>query len=234
MLGTIANSAAIIIGGLIGLLLTKGLKERYKVTVVQALGMAVLLVGLLISMGNLGRLPDDGIVIVIVCLAIGSVIGEWLDIEKGMENIGKFAEKKFAAKGNFSKGFVTASLLFCAGAMAITGAIESGLTGNNNVLYTKAIIDGIFSIIFTSSMGMGVIFSAVPVFIYQGAIALGAGFLRPILPDLVIYQMASIGGILVLGIGLNVLDIKKIKVGNMIPAVFIPVIYYGIKLIFNF
>jgi uncharacterized membrane protein YqgA involved in biofilm formation len=128
--------------------------------------------------------------------------------------------------GNFAQGFVTASLLFCVGAMAIVGSLEDGLTGDAGTLLAKSILDGVSAVIFAATMGIGVVFSAIPVFIYQGAITLLAGFIKPFLTDMVISQTSLVGSILIIGIGFNMLELKKFKVGNMLPAIFIPIIYY--------
>lgn len=224
MLGTIVNCLAIIAGGLVGLLFKNGIPDRYNQTVMQAVGLAVLLVGLKTA------IVSDDLLVIIISLAIGALVGEWIGIEGRLEQLGKFLEKKFSKGSNgFAQGFVTASLIYCVGSMAIVGSLESGLSGNHATLFAKSCLDGIVSIILSSSLGMGVLFSAVPVLLYQGSITLLATVLKPLLVPAVIAQMSGVGGLLILGIGMNMLREKKIKVGNMLPAIFIPLIWFVIQ-----
>lgn len=147
-----------------------------------------------------------------------------------MENLGIWIENKIGkGEGSVAKGFVTASLVYCVGAMAIVGALESGLTGNHETLYAKSLLDGISSIIFASTLGIGVVFSSVAVFLYQGLITITAGAIRYLLVDGVIQEMSAIGGLLIVGISFNILEIKKVHVANMLPAVFIPILYQLIE-----
>lgn len=227
MLGTLVNCVAIICGSLAGMLFKNGVPEKYNQTVMQAMGLAVILVGIKSALGC------DELLIIIVSLAIGSVLGELVGIESYLEKAGDFLETKFSKKSTgFSAGFVTASLMYCVGSMAIVGALESGLTGNHEILFAKACIDGIVGIILTTSLGIGVMFSAIPVLVYQGGITLLAGVLKPLLVPAVVSQMSGTGGLLILALGLNMLREKKIKVGNMLPAVFIPLGYYLIRQLF--
>lgn len=224
MLGTIVNCFAVIAGSLVGLLFRNGIPEKYNQTVMQAVSLSVILVGIKSAMGS-----DDLLIIIISC-AIGSLIGEWIGIEAYLKRLGNWLENRFANKSNgFSTGFVTASLIFCVGSMAIVGSLESGLMNKHDILFAKSALDGIVSIILTSSLGIGVIFSAVPILVYQGTITLMAGLLKPLLVPVVVSQMSATGGLLIVGIGLNMLREKKLKVGNMLPAIFIPLIYYFIK-----
>ena len=157
-------------------------------------------------------------------------MGELCKIEHRLENAGAWLEGKFSKKeGSFAVGFVTTSLLYCVGAMAIVGSLESGLTGNHSTLFAKSIIDGIVAIIFSSAMGIGVLFSSVSVLLYQGTITLAAAYVKPFLVPEVISQMSSVGGLLIVGLGINMLGEHKIKVGNMLPAVFIPVSYTHLR-----
>ncbi|AFM43542.1 uncharacterized membrane protein, possible Na+ channel or pump [Desulfosporosinus acidiphilus SJ4] len=191
-----------------------------KTTVIQGIGLVVLLIG-----GSMA-LQTKNTLIIIASLVLGGIVGEWIDIELRLENFGKWLESKFARKGEeteFTKAFVTASLIYCVGAMAIMGSLESGLKGNHNILFAKAMLDGISAVVFASSMGVGVILSALPVFIYQGAITLGAGLLQGVLSGQVISEMGATGGLLIVGIGLNILEIKQVKVGNLLPGIFIAI-----------
>jgi len=221
LLGTIVNTLAIIAGSLVGLIFRGGIPEKYNETVLQAVSLAVIMIGLR------GALKTDAVLIVIISLAIGSVIGEMIKIDDGLKWLGKCLEVKLAKeKTGIAKGFVTASLIFCVGSMAIVGSMESGLTGNHQTLYAKSALDGITSIIFASTFGIGVIFSAVTVFIYQGIITIMAFCIKPFLTTEVINQMSAVGGLLIMAIGFNMLNIVKIRIANMLPAVFMPLFYY--------
>ena len=221
MLGTIVNVITIIIGSLVGILLKKGIKDEYKETIMNGIGLAVLIIGIS------GGIKSNNTVLVIASIVLGSLIGEIIGIENKLDQLGNRMEKKFGkGDSNFSRGFVTASLVYCIGAMAIVGSLESGLSGNHETLFAISMLDGISAIIFASTLGIGVAFSAIPVFIYQGAITLLANSVKGILTPEVVLEMSAVGGILILAIGINILGIKKIKVGNMLPAIFIPIIYY--------
>ena len=190
----------------------------------QAISLAVLLIGLQ------GAFKTDQILLVIFSLAIGSVCGEFLGIEKRLEKMGQWLEIKFSKAGNgISTGFVTASLIFCVGSMAIVGSMESGLAGKYQTLYAKSVLDGIASIILTSTLGIGVIFSSISVLIYQGFITIMASSLRSFLTPEAINEMSAVGGLLIMAIGINLLEIKKIRVGNMLPAIFVPLLFFIIK-----
>lgn len=224
MIGTIVNSLAIIAGSLLGLFLKSGISERYREILMHGVSMAVILVGLK------SALVANQLLVVILCLVSGGVAGEFLQIEQHFENLGRFLEDKLAAHtGNttsFAKGFVTASLVYCVGSMAIVGSLESGLTGNHQTLFAKSILDGVISIVFASTMGIGVLFSSVAVFIYQGTITLFAFSMKAVLVPETIAQMTSVGGLLIMAIGLNSLKITSIRVGNFIPGIFLPLLWY--------
>jgi len=224
LLGTIVNTLSIIVGSLVGLLLRGGIPERYSQIMMHAIGLAVVLIGLKTA------LETPAILVVILSLAIGSILGEFLRIEDRLEQFGDWLGRRLSkdSKG-VAKGFVSTSLLYCVGAMAIVGAMESGLTGNHQTLYAKSILDGIGSVVFASTLGIGVLFSSVSVFVYQGFITLTASFLKQfLLPD-VVSQMSAVGGLLIMAIGISLLEIKKIKIGNMLPAIFIPLAYQMLK-----
>ncbi len=221
MTGTIVNVIAIIIGGFCGLLLKKGIPEDYKKTVMQALALAVMLIGIK------SALTDTNLLIIIISLAVGSVIGEFLGIENGLEKLGNWIENRFSSEsGSVAKGFVTASLVYCVGSMAIVGSFESGLTGNHQTLFAKSALDGISSVIFASSLGFGVILSCIPVLLYQGLLTLAAGWIKPYLIPEIVTQMSATGGLLIAAIGINLMGMATIRVGNMLPAIFIPLIVY--------
>ncbi len=224
MLGTIVNGLAIIAGSLLGLFFSKGIPEQYKEIILSAIGLSVILIGVK------SALVSDSLMVIIFSLILGALIGEGLKIEKKLADLGDFFESRIAAKSSdsssFSRGFVTASLVFCVGSMAIVGSLESGLTGNHQTLFAKSVLDGVTSIIFASTMGIGVMFSSVAVFLYQGIITLTAVFMKNILVTETIEQMTSVGGMLIVAIGFNMLKITTIRVGNLIPAIFLPLVYY--------
>ncbi|WP_026485733.1 DUF554 domain-containing protein [Caldanaerobius polysaccharolyticus] len=229
MLGTLVNVAAIVVGSAVGAFLKMGIPERYKSTIMQGLSLSVMIIGLS------NALKYNNLLLVIVSLVIGGIIGEAIGIEYLLNKLGDIVHSKMSNGSNssVSKGFVTASLIFCVGAMAIVGALKDGLEGDHSILYAKSMLDGIASIVFASTFGIGVLFSSVTVFIYQGFITLMASFLKDLLINPIIADMSAIGGVLIVGISLNMLDIKNIKVGNLLPAIFVPVVYQLIKLIFH-
>lgn len=227
MLGPAVNGLVIIICALVGKFLIKGMPQRFEEIIKKAIGLAIIYIGLS------GAMENQRVMLLIISMVAGSIIGEWINIDKGMNNIGKWAEKKMGfSDGNFSKGFVSASLLFCTGSMAIVGAMESGLQGNHEMLFAKSILDGVIAIVFTSTMGIGVLFSAVPVFLYEGAIALGAGFIKDWLTPEIITEMSAVGSLLIAALGFNFLELKEIKVANMIPAIFLPWLFIAIETAF--
>ncbi|WP_053955836.1 DUF554 domain-containing protein [Inediibacterium massiliense] len=227
MLGTIVNTFAIIGGSLLGLFFKGGIPKKYNETILKANGLSVILIGIM------GAVKTQNLLLLIFSMVIGSILGEFFNIEDNLDKLGKFIGNKLGdEEGGIAKGFVTSSLLFCVGSMAIVGSLESGLTGNHQTLFAKSVLDGITSIVFTSTLGIGVIFSAVSVFLYQGMITLLASYMKDVLTPEVIGEMSSIGGLLIMGLGLNLLEFKRIKVGNMLPAIFIPILYYIGKLIY--
>lgn len=234
MQGTIVNTLAILGGCILGVALRNGLSERFKNIIMQAIGLSVLFIGLTSAIGGLLK-PDAEPILFIVSMVIGGIIGEALDIEKRLDSFGRFIQSKIGnGEHNISQGFVTASLIFCVGTMAIIGSLESGLRKNHNMLYAKSVLDGITSIILTSSLGLGVFLSAVAVFVYQGAIVMFASVIEPYLTVDVVREMSIIGGILICGIGITILDLLKVKTANFLPAIFVPVAYYLLLIpIFN-
>lgn len=226
MLGTIVNAIAIIVGSLIGLKIKHGLKENYKNIIMQSIPLCVIFIGAASTLSGLSD-KNSNPILFIISLVIGGIIGEWLNIEGKLEYLGlKLQNKMKTTDNNIAKGFVTSTLIFCVGTMAILGALESGLKGNHNMLFAKAVLDGITSIILTSSMGIGVAFSAIAVFLYQGSIALFSSVIAPYISQDILREISIVGGILIFSIALTMLEIKKIKTGNLLPAIIIPVIYY--------
>lgn len=220
--GTIVNAAAIVVCALLGTFVIKNVPERFNEIIVKAVGLSVLFVGLS------GAFDNENVMLLIISMVLGSIIGEFIDIDGKMNKIGDLAEKKLGfGEGNFSKGFVTASILFCTGSMAIVGAMNSGLSLDHNMLYAKSILDGVIAVVFAGTMGIGVLFSAVPILLYEGGIAVIASFVGDFMTQQMITEMSAVGSLIIAGIGFNFLDIKQIKVANMIPAMFIPCVYFG-------
>lgn len=221
MLGTIVNCLTIIIGAFIGLFFKESINKKVSDTIMSGLALCVIYIGIS------GAIKGNNTIIMIISIAIGGFIGEIIDIDKKIENLGRKIEKRFNKNGekiSVAQGFVTATLLFCVGAMAIVGSLESGLNNNHSTLYAKSVLDGISSIIFASTLGIGVMLSAIVVFIYQGSITLVASFLSVLLSDTAINNMTAVGSLLIIGLGLNMLGISKIKVSNLLPAVLISVV----------
>lgn len=220
MLGTIVNAAAILIGGAIGLLLKKGIPERVSGGIMQGLGLVVIYIGIS------GMLKGQNPLIATISIVVGGAIGMILDFDGRFNRFVNGLEQKLAAKDDgsrFSEAFITTTLLYCVGAMAVVGSLNSGLTGNHEVLFTKSILDGVSAVIFASTLGAGVLLSAVPLFFYQGAITLAAQFLAPVLSDAAVAEMTCVGSLLILAIGLNLLKVTKIKVLDFILAIFLPI-----------
>ncbi|MBM7624317.1 DUF554 domain-containing protein [Sporohalobacter salinus] len=219
MKGTIVNTTAIIIGSSLGLILGHRVSESLKETVMQGLSLAVFLIG-----GQMA-LETNNIPIIILSLLLGGIIGEILGIETRLNNIGDWLEDKVSSEdGNVTEAFVRTTLIYCVGAMAIMGAIQDGLTGDPSTLYAKSMLDGFSSIAFASTMGVGVVFSSLAVFIYQGSITLLASSVQTVLTPKIIAEMTATGGLLIVAISVNILEIAKIKVGNLLPSIFVAVL----------
>jgi uncharacterized protein len=227
LLGTIVNGICIIIGTLLGVFLHR-IPENMKGTVMKAIGLAVVVLGL--QMG----LKSENFLIVIISLALGAAWGEWMNLEDKLNALGAWLEKKIGSKKetSISQGFVTATLIFVIGAMAVIGALDSGIRGDHDVLYTKSIIDGFTSLILTTTLGIGVMFSAVPVMLYQGLIALFATQIHQWVPqelmDAYIVEMTATGGIMIFAIGLNLIGITKIRVANLLPGILVVAMVVGV------
>ncbi len=237
--GTIINTLAILAGSAVGLLLawlarhgshllpsgSAALGQRLQAIIMQGIALCVLFIGIT------GSLQGGNTLVAILSMVLGAVIGELLDLDRRMQALGDWVQRKTAHlvhspddSPSISDGFVTASLLFCVGAMSIVGALENGLTGGYDTLKAKSVLDGITSIVFASSLGIGVAFSAAAVFLYQGVISLAAAFLSPFLGDVVIAEMTCVGSLLIVGLALNLLGLPKIKVMNLVPAIFLPIL----------
>ncbi len=220
MLGAIVNTLTVLIGGALGLLLKKGISERFSDIIMKGIALCVLFIGIS------GSLTGSNIIISIVCIVLGGLIGEAIGLEAGVTKIGDKLQEKFSkgdGQSSISKGFVTASLVFCVGAMTIVGALQSGIEGDHSTQFTKAILDGIGAIVFASSLGAGVLLSAGTVLVIQGGITLLAQWIAPLLTDVIIAQMTNIGSILIMGLALNMLGLTKLKVMNYVPAIILPI-----------
>lgn len=219
--GTIVNAAAIVAGSIFGILLGKFVPERLRSAVEKGVALCVLYIGVD------GMLAGEKTLVAILSIVLGALIGEGLRLDDRVHQFGDWVERRLGgkeAKTSVSEGFISASLLFCVGAMAIMGALDSGLTLDHSTLYAKSTLDGITSIVYASAMGIGVALSAIPVLLYQGLIALGASALSPYLTADVIIEMKCAGSILILGLSLNMLGLTKLKVMNYVPAVFLPIL----------
>lgn len=216
MLGTIVNTLAILAGCAIGLLLKRGINEKVTDAIMKGISLCVIYIGID------GMLEGSKTLAVIIAMALGAAIGTLLDLNGKMEKLGKMIEGRISnGVADISQGFVTASLIYCVGAMAVVGSLQSGLNGDHSMLYTKALLDGISAMVLTASLGAGVGLSAASVFVYQGALTLLAGLIAPVLSDAVVAEMTCVGSILIAALGLNMLGITKLKVMDYVPAIFI-------------
>jgi uncharacterized protein len=229
-MGTLINAAAIIVASILGVLLKKGLSEKIQKGVMLALGLglAALSLGWFIKdflTIDQSALTSSGDLLIIISLVIGVIIGEWIDIDARLNNWAMGVEKKYKLPP-LAKGFISATLIFCVGAMAIVGSIQDGLTGDITTLVIKSALDFVTAMILASILGIGVIFSAISVLLYQGSIFLLASSAEGFLTPEIIRALSMVGNILLIAIGINFMEIKKIKVANMLPALLIPIIYY--------
>lgn len=242
--GAIVNALTVIAGSSVGLLIhsfahgnkkgtegeraDKSAGSRLADAMMIGVGLCTLLIGIQ------GAIKGQNTLVIIISMALGALIGTLLDLDGKLNRLGDFIERKTKNRfGNVSQGFVSASLLFCVGAMAVTGSLESGLTGNHSTQYAKSILDGIMSVVFASSMGFGVMLSAGCVLVYQGSITLLAQWIQPLLSDSVITEMTAVGSLLIIGIAFNLIGLTKIKLMNYIPAIFFPMLLCPLFAIFN-
>ena len=237
-LGTIVNGLAILVGRGIGMLCRGGLKERFQQVMMQACGLATIFIGMAGAFEMMftvegARLKAGSTMLIVISLVIGGLIGEGINIEKRLDFIGERLKRMVRAKGDnrFVDGFVTASLVVCVGAMAICGSLEDGLTGNAHTLYIKAILDLVIVAVFASVYGVGVAFSALSVGVFQGLITVFAVIIAPFLSEHLILNLSGVGSVLIFAVGLNLLFPKKVRVGNLLPALLIPVAYEGILML---
>jgi uncharacterized membrane protein YqgA involved in biofilm formation len=219
MIGVLVNTAAVIIGSLAGLLFKKGIPAKFTDAIMLGIGLCTLYIGIS------GTLKGENTLIVIGSIVIGAIIGTWLDIDKRINSLGEWIGSRFKQSGGSSasipEAFVTGSLLFCIGAMTIVGSLNAGLTGNNEMIFTKSLLDLISSAMLTISLGIGVIFAAAFVFVFQGSIVLLAQFLQPVLTNAAIAEITCAGSLMIMALGLNIIGITKIKVANYLPAIIV-------------
>lgn len=227
MFGTIVNTLVVLLGSIFGLFIKGGLKDRYKDIIMDAIPLAVLFIGASGAISNMIK-PEANPILFIVSLVLGAIIGEFFDIDKGFNTLGNFIQKKLSKNenSNISQGFVASSLLFCVGSMSILGSLESGLQGIHKILLAKSVLDGVTATIMATTLGIGVSLSAFTILIYQGSITLMAGYIQPYLSNDMIRELSIVGGILIFALGLNMMNLKKIKVANLLPSLVIPVIFY--------
>lgn len=230
MLAVLVNAVTVILGSILGMLLNKRLKEEYTKTIIACMGICTMVIGIT------GAIATSNIIIVIICLVLGTILGELLKLEKRLDGAGDWLKKKVPQGGNsrFTEGFVTASLLFCVGSMSIMGSFDAGLRNDYDIIFAKSAMDGIMAVTFAATMGIGVAFSALTVIIYQGALTLLAGVIAPILSDPMIVEMSAVGGVMLIATGMNIIGLTKerIRVGNMLPALIFPAVWFAIAGLF--
>jgi uncharacterized membrane protein YqgA involved in biofilm formation len=228
MLGPIVNAVVVLVCALTGCFLVRGIPARFEEILKTAIGVSIIFVGIK------GAFDNQRTLLLIMSMVAGSMLGELINIDGFMNRLGQWAERRLGmgdgGKGrSFAKGFVSASILYCTGSMAIVGSMQSGLMGNHEILYAKSILDGSTALVFGASMGIGVVFSAIPVLVYQSSIALAAMAVRDFLTADIIREMSAVGSLLIAAIGFNFLGVKEIKVANFIPAIFIPLVYMTVE-----
>ncbi len=223
VLGVIVNTATVIIGSAIGLIFKKGISKKISDAVMITIGACTLFIGIS------GCLSGKNVLITIISMVLGIIIGTLIDIDKQINRVGDFFKRKFSKTGStFTEAFVTGCLIFCVGAMTITGSIDSGITGNNSTIFAKSLLDLVSSMMLASALGIGVMFAAIFVFVFQGALVLLAQYIGPFLGEAVIGEVSCVGSIIIILLGLNIIGIGKFKVANFLPAIlFTPFVYYA-------
>jgi len=217
MTGTVINVITVIAGGTLGTLLGERMPPRIRQIVMQGVGLVTLAVGMSMA------ITTENFLLVLLSIVLGGILGEWWGLEERLDRAGEWLETRaarfpFLAQGEFTKGFVTASLVFCVGPMTILGSIQDGLSGDYTLLTIKSVLDGFSALAFAASMGMGATFSAVTVLVYQGVLTLGASLFQNVLTDTIVTEMTATGGVMILGIGLLLLEIRRVRVANFLPA----------------
>ncbi len=228
MLATIINAALVLLGSVIGLLFKNRISPRFTATITQGLALCTIFIGATSAIKTADSLC------MIISMVFGVLIGEAVDIEKRLDQMGGFLRSKLRQEGegsSFAQGFVTASLLYCVGSMAVMGSLQAGIYHDYSTLVAKGVLDGITSISFAAAMGVGVAFSVLPILVYQGGLTLLFAAMGPVLEQVVVTEMSAVGGAIIFAIGLNMLDLSKVKVrvGNMLPAIFMPILYLPVR-----
>lgn len=228
MLGPIVNASAIVVCALAGCFFVKKIPPRIEEIIRKAIGLFVIYAGIK------GAFENQRVLLLLMSLVLGAVIGELIDIDARMNRLGVWAEKRLDIGGkkeghSFAKGFTSASILYCTGSIIIVGSLQSGLSGNHELLFMKSILDGVTSLVFAASLGIGVAFSAVPLFLYETGIVIAANAAKDYLNADIVREVSAVGSLLVAGIGFNFLGVKEIKVANFIPAIFVPLVYMTLE-----
>ncbi len=219
MQGTLINVIAVIVGSLVGLLIHSKLPKRITIIAFQGIGLFIIFLGI-----NMASRANE-IILMIFSIVLGSIIGEWIDIDYYLNRFSDYLKKKVGSDNKkFSEGFITSFMLFCVGSMTVLGAIEEGLTGEPNLLLAKSVLDGFSSVALAAAMGIGVLFSVIPLFLFQGGLTLFAGLLEAFFSEIIVTELSAVGGLLLIGLGLNILEIKKLKITNMLPSLVVVVI----------
>ena len=222
MLGTVVNTIAVVIGAVIGLFIKKGLSEKLTDALMKGLGLCTLFLGIQ------GSLRGENSLVLIISIVAGTIIGELVNLEDKISLLGIWLEKRVkkenGAKNSVAEGFITASLLFCVGALAVVGSLQSGLSGDYEMLFNKSTLDFVTALILASTLGVGVVFAAGFVFVYQGSITLAAQWIAPFLSERIINEMTCVGSVIIIGLAFNMLGITKLRIMNYLPAIFIPIL----------
>ena len=229
MLGTIVNCLAVLLGSSVGLFMKKGIPDKIGEGIMNGLALCIMYIGIS------GTLEGKNVLVAILSMVLGTLIGEALDLDARFSKFSNSLEKKLTKnkEGHIAQGFISASLLFCVGAMAIVGSLQSGISGDHETLFAKSLLDAVSSIVLSSTLGVGVMLSAAAVFVYQGIITVCAGFLEPLLTEAITCEMTCVGSMLIVGISLNMLKLTKLKLMNLVPSVFMPIIIYQIIYLFR-
>lgn len=234
MIGVVVNAVAVFVGAAIGMLLKKGFPEKLSETIMKAMGLITILIGIQ------SAIKTEDVLCVIICLVLGTVIGELINIDKGINSLGDTLKAKLVKDngkaGSFTEGFVSTCILFCVGSMTIMGSLEAGINHDYSILFAKSTMDFISSIVFASALGFGVMCTSVFVLVFQGAITLLASALSNVLTDVAVVEMSAVGGVILLGLAVNILELykndKPIRVANMLPAIFLPPLYLWVTSLF--
>lgn len=234
--GTLVNVVTVLLGSLIGLAVRGRLPDRIVATVMQALGLTTLLVGVVNALDLTRVATPPGLIVGLLALAVGSALGEWWRLDDRLEGLGERLRRRVGGEGMFTQGFVSASLLFCVGPLTLIGSIQNGLTGDDGFLLLKSTLDGIASLALAASFGFGVIFSSVTVLVYQGALSLGAGQLAALVPDPAadprVLLVNGVGGLMIMGLGIDLLQLRRMRIAAMLPALILVVLLYQVGLSF--